>query len=184
MNEDLPLFSVSPDWNSGVKESREWLTDVVPSRAGSEQRTALRGKPRRIVTYTVFQTDAQEAGLVDALLYAEGEDGWLVPLWMESTRLLVGVSAGATTLALASGERGFEQGGMVLLWRSPLDWELGEIAGFGSFSLSLTDSLGSSWPAGTEVVPVKAGMLSQGLQVDRPSDRLSMIEVTFTLEVL
>ena len=41
------LFPFVPNWDNPVKETLEWLTDVIPARQDYEQRAAVRMRPRR-----------------------------------------------------------------------------------------------------------------------------------------
>ena len=55
----LPLWTFPPNWNSPIKETLEWLTDVLQSPSGAEQRRALRLAPRRSFTFEVLVHQAQ-----------------------------------------------------------------------------------------------------------------------------
>lgn len=45
--ENIPVWPIEPNWNEPVKETLEWLTDIMTSPTGAEQRRCLRKYPRK-----------------------------------------------------------------------------------------------------------------------------------------
>jgi hypothetical protein len=54
---DLPVWSIKPNWVNGIREKLSWLTDVLASSYGTEQRRALRLSPRREFEMTFNPVD-------------------------------------------------------------------------------------------------------------------------------
>src|SRR3546814_9546243 len=78
----FPVWSIRPNWREGVLERLEWLTDVLSSTIGVEQRRALRVSPRRYIEITVNPT-GNERSFLDLVLHKMGSDKWLFPLWWD-----------------------------------------------------------------------------------------------------
>lgn len=57
----ITLFSVAPDWNEGMEESLEYLTDVLRAYSDNEQRRGLRQLPRRAMRYRALTLNARDA---------------------------------------------------------------------------------------------------------------------------
>lgn len=56
------------DSDTGIQEKFEWLTDILPSYDGTEQRLALRGRPRRTFTLNLtLLNDAERKALYDKI---------------------------------------------------------------------------------------------------------------------
>jgi hypothetical protein len=81
--ENLPVWSFEPNWSSTVTETLEWLTDVMTSPSGSEQRRTLRYLPRRFYEFTTMLVDA-ERRFFDNLLIRSGSARWYMPLWQDT----------------------------------------------------------------------------------------------------
>ena len=54
------ILDFLPNWRNGVTETREYLTDIMTAYDQTEQRAALRDKPRNTMAYTLLlhKTDA------------------------------------------------------------------------------------------------------------------------------
>ena len=51
-NQPAMVFPLKPDWTNGAQITLAHKTDIFKSRAGKEQRRAIRSTPRRTLTYT------------------------------------------------------------------------------------------------------------------------------------
>lgn len=85
----LPVFNISPNWQGGVLERIEYLTNVLASSTDAEQRRAMRVHPRRSFEVSFLREKALRARL-DAFVAGHGHNEFLVPLWHESLRLPYG----------------------------------------------------------------------------------------------
>lgn len=57
MLDALPVWTISPDWSDGITETLEWLTGLLASPIGAEQRFGLRLTPRRSFEMTFKPVD-------------------------------------------------------------------------------------------------------------------------------
>ena len=71
-------FSWLPNWTEPGIERLEWLTDVLTSTTGTEQRRALRAEPRCRLAATFLVSDAERAFL-DLALSRWAARVWAVP---------------------------------------------------------------------------------------------------------
>jgi hypothetical protein len=82
---DLPVWTIKPNWANGIRETLSWLTDVLASTYGPEQRRALRLSPRREFEMTFNPIDAVRS-YFDLWLHRMGSFEFMVPLFHDAGR--------------------------------------------------------------------------------------------------
>lgn len=87
------------DWSTQPEMSIQYLTEVIESFDGTEQRIALRDTPRTSLSYLYSMTDAQQYLFDNKIATSAGT--MLVPLWPLQCRLSRGISVGDTRISLA-----------------------------------------------------------------------------------
>jgi hypothetical protein len=177
--DNLPVFSIRPDWSNQVLETLEWKTAVLQAlRQGSngtaaEQRRMLRLSPRRSfdLDLVLFGPDRV---FYDLLIHAAGASDFYVPLFHNVEVITTPLAAGATTIAvegvysefapLVVPTTGPSTGGpCVLLGEGPGAYELFE-AGLGDDGLLhiVTDGgLVNAWPKGSRLFPCFRAKIEQ-----------------------
>ncbi|MDV5387611.1 hypothetical protein [Pseudomonas juntendi] len=86
------------DWSTQPEMSIQYLTEVIESFDGTEQRIALRDTPRMSLSYLYSMTDEQQYQLDNKLATSSGS--MLVPLWPLQCRLSNPVKPGDSKLYL------------------------------------------------------------------------------------
>lgn len=155
---DLPVFSFEPNWVNGVTEHLEWLTDVLGSMTGFEQRRAVRITPRRFFEAT-FNPVGQKRSFMDLWMARFAEQEFLMPLWHDKARIAAAVTAGDLRLDFDNTYREFLSDGLGLLYFDAFSWEVVEIAGQDDAGLDLAAALGADWPVGTVLYPLRPAYL-------------------------
>lgn len=87
------------DWSTQPELSIQYLTEVIESFDGTEQRIALRDTPRVSLSYTYSMTDEQQYLFDNKLATSLGS--MLVPMWPLQCRLSHGISTGDARISLA-----------------------------------------------------------------------------------
>jgi hypothetical protein len=177
---DIPVWSLPADWKRGCLERLEWLTSVLRSRRGAEQRLGLRLAPRRALEASFVLTGTDRA-LFDISVHRVGAGEWYVPLYHQGQRLGAGLEAGATAIPVSTAHGGFAAPGAALLWTGPGDFEAVEVEGLDSGGLTLAEPLALPWPAGTRVLPLRRGRLSEQPTLRRLTDAVATAEVRFEI---
>lgn len=150
-----------------VLERLEWLTDVIPSYNGAEQRVRLRGSPRRALE-AEFLLTGNDRRTAENLLHGGQARAWAVPVWMDAQRLTTAASSGADTLAVEdTTTRDFHVGGAVYVGTGPGAFEVGTVESMTAASITLADPLVSGWPAGADVLPLRAARMPDDMRVSR-----------------
>lgn len=174
-------FPIPDDGENPVTLTRAWLTNVMTTESGQEQRAALRAMPRRTLSYTAMFEDAAKAGQFKALLAAAPERlRFIVPLW---PRYAVPTSfPDASTIDGEFADRGFVAGAQgAMLWQSESLWELVDVETVADDALALSTPIGGTYEIGpVRVIPVMTAWLEpptlEQLAIDSERVPLTFIE--------
>lgn len=153
------------NWNTPVHESLAWLTDVLPSRNGREQRIRLRPHPRRRLEYSLLLKDADDRRRFHALQFGWQHRTFAIPIWTDADRLQAAAAAGAQFIPVATDLKDYDDGGLVMLWRSPSQYEIAEIDTVAANGLALKRGLLAAWASGTAVAPIRLGIVPKDIQI-------------------
>jgi hypothetical protein len=171
----------SPDWSQPVIERLEWLTQVMESHSGREQRVRLRTGARRTLEYSQLLGSHRERVRLENLLHAWQARVFGLPLWQEVQITSQPINAGATSILVNTDSLDFEVGGLVGLVKGN-DSEFAEITAIQTGLLSLKSPLERSWPAGSKLLPVKPARLQNDLKLKYHSDTIVQTRSRFQLE--
>lgn len=156
----IVVWPVPPDWSDGVRETLEWLSDVMRARDGVTQRRSLRDTPRRSIAFEAL-TEGQSRRLADALLADFGARVSALPMWMDGQTLAQDLPAGALSIPALTDGYDFVDGGLAILWRSVTSWEPVQITAVGPAALTLERPTLNAWPRGTRLWPLRSVRLVQ-----------------------
>lgn len=156
---DLPVFSFLPNWEQGITETLEWVTDVLRSEiSGHEQRRSVRLTPRRFFEAR-FNPFDEARSFMDLWLQRFGAQEFLLPLWHDRAKLSAEAPTASSRLVFDNTFREFETGGLALLRRSLFDYAVVEISGQDDEGLDLGSPLVGTWAAGSVVHPLRPAEL-------------------------
>ncbi len=171
MEVSLPVWSLKPNWKGGVLERLSWLTDVMSSSTGFEQRRALRISPRQSLELTVTPVKSDRA-FVDLLLHRLGSNDWLLPIWYDKAALMVPALAGETRVEFDNTFREHQAGKLAILHKGTHQWEVISVSSGDDTGLSLAAPLDNNWPVGTHVYPLRKARLQNETSLDALSSRV------------
>lgn len=177
----LPLWPFTPNWASPVTETLAWLTDVLQSRTGAEQRRALRLAPRRSFGASVM-AHKHERTLFDLWVHTRAGDTLALPIWPDVQLLAAPVAMGASAVPCRTEGFDFVAGGMAaLVGDDALDAELLAVDVVTPTGITLADVTQQAWPAGARLYPVRAARFAELPAVTRKTDELLTAELRFAL---
>lgn len=151
---DLALLPLQPE--RPVRESLEWLTDVIESHDSTEDPVPLRSIPRQSFTYTMPVSPQQFARTFNTERGALRKD-WAVPIWTEA-QYVGTVAAAATSVACNTVLYDIRIDGLVMLYKDADHYEVLEVASLDSGSIDPVDPVVSSY-LGAWLVPVRVGWI-------------------------
>lgn len=143
----LPYYIDAP-----ANERLQWLTGIMVSRNGTEQRTGNRTRPRQMFTTTAV-LNPNELNRAGNLLHGWRDRLWAIPTWTE-TRLAETVSSGATTITVDTRYGDFRTGELAMIWTSPRTFDVFEILSFNQTSITLDRGVNADYVNGM-VTPVR-----------------------------
>jgi hypothetical protein len=180
MEPTLPVWSIRPNWKGGILERLEWLTDVITSSSGAEQRRALRLSPRRSFEITINPTQ-NERTFVDLLLHKLGSSDWLFPVWIDKARLAASVEEGDERITFDNTYREHGVGGLALLYKDAWTWEVVSIGGQDANGLDLDVPLDGDWTKGTSIYPLRQARLQNETELNALSSRVGEAVLLWTM---
>jgi len=167
----------------GIRETYGYLTNVLRSRDGTEQRIQLRAVAIGELTIPNLFDDARQVQFANSLLYGNQARAWGVPLWQFRNPLLAAASAGETVLQVNTSFIPWHVDDLVFIWRSPFSWEVQRVAEVHPTSLDLTLELNGSWAVpGTHIIPLVVGRLSTSESLNWEALKIGAVDLTFDLE--
>lgn len=154
-------FPFPPNWAQPVTETFGFMTDVIVSYRGMEQRIQLRAVPVGTIRYATLLDDLRDAQMAGAIIFGNQARAFGVGRWQFQTRLLQDASASDHDILCDTSDIPFEPGGMVLLWTDPYHWEVQTIESVLPDRVVLDFGLIQAWTTGlTIVLPIVVGRLS------------------------
>jgi hypothetical protein len=177
----FPLWSIRPDWTDGIIERLEWLTDVLPSEIGVEQRRALRLTPRRYMeaNFSVYGADRT---FLESLLQQKGRSNFLIPLWHDKVVLPATLVGGTTYLPFDNTRREFTTGGYaVLMGDTTFDFEILNVIGQDQYGIQLEGGLGRDWGIGSTLHPLRVAVLVNSASMSNDTSRIGKATVLFRI---
>ncbi len=158
---ELPVWGIRPNWSQPVIEGLEWLTDVLKSRSGAEQRISNRLAPRRTIE-ALYHPHENERTFVDLILHKLGRNEWMMPLWFDRSELTSTAVAATSRIDCTTEYREFSAGGMAyLVGPDTFSGEAVRISAVDATGLDLAVPLGAEWPAGTTIHPMRRGRFEE-----------------------
>jgi hypothetical protein len=177
----ITIFSVQPDWNEGIEESVEFLTDVLLAYSDNEQRRALRQLPRRALRFRALTLNARDAAGMESLIWGWQNQPYGVPWWPDAQPLSSDIAPGTFVIPVETADRLFAPGGLLCIWVDEFTFESLSIASVSAHSVTTTSPTQFAWKGGpgTRVLPVFLCRLPSSIDVRRHSSEIDQVDLNF-----
>lgn len=156
-------WTIAPNWTNGVTETLSWLTNLMQSQSGAEQRQGLRLSPRRTIEYD-FLCDGAQRTLFDLMMTSGGGSDWLLPLWFDGGTTTARFNAGSPGITIDTTDTEFANATQVLIYGDAFTYEVMTISAMSATTLSFVEVTSKDWPQGTRVYPLRPARFT-----DQPS---------------
>lgn len=181
---DLPVFSILPNWSSSVTERVQYLTDIPTSETGTEQRRSIRKHPRREFDASFLRSGPDRAHL-DAFLLGIGARKFWMPLWQEQFRPSEAVTGSTVQFPAGTLEyREFRVGDKVLLTLGQVnDFEVLTVQSlnYDTDVLSWVTPPVAPWPVGSRIIPMRRARAASQGTISAPTSNVGTSGLRFTL---
>ena len=148
-----------PNWATKPTERLEWLTDVMKSFNGHEQRRALRAGPRQFweFAFNIYGHDRQR---FETILYGWGARPWALPQWMDGADLAADLPAGTVVIPVDTVNRDYHADGIgIFIAGFGETFESFEILSVADDAITLKRAILNDWPAGSRIYPTRTARL-------------------------
>lgn len=150
-NRVLPLPYL---FQPGLSESLNWVTKVITSYNGAEQRIKLRKNPVQTFSGSIAIPNG-EIAFLDALLYAWRANFFALPISSEA-RNLDSPTVAATASVLCNTDFGdFRAGGLAAIFDTPTNFEIFVIQSFTQSEIISTTNITKVYGVSSFVIPVR-----------------------------
>lgn len=182
----IALFSVAPDWNEGMAETIEYLTDVMKAYSDNEQRRGLRQFPRRALRFRALALSAVTAAGMESMLWGWQAQPFGVPWWPDASPLTATTPAGSFFIPCNTADRQFAAGGLCCIWQSEFLFEALSIVSVASGGVTVSSPTQLNWMASSAVLvmPVFLARISDKVDVRRFSSAIDQIDLQFIGEAM
>ena len=143
-----------------VVETLSFLTDVMESFNGSEQRLQLRSKPRQTFEYSMPLQAWHMANAFNTE-YGALRKRWAVPVWTEAQNVGF-VIENATTIGCNTSLYDLRPNSLAMLYNNFDNWQVVEIATVGADHIILIN--GAKAQADSFLIPVRLGYVSSNIE--------------------
>lgn len=177
----IVVFSWLVDWSKPVSESLQWLTDILQSTTGYEQRRSLRLTPRINYQAEFLIYDA-ERQYFDLAMIGWGAKTFALPVWNQQQWLKTAHNIGALILYCDTTHRNFRANRLAILrGQTAFENETVEIETVLADRLILKRPLQKSWVKGTCLSPAVTAQLSNPPNLIKRTDRMMRTSVALTV---
>lgn len=179
---ELPLWTIRPNWKDGVLERLSWLTDVMPSTYGPEQRRALRLSPRRAFEMSFNPID-EARSYFELWLHRLGSTEFMLPLFHDRGKLTAATTIHAETIYFDTTNREFVAGGLaILLGDDPFTYDKLEVLSVAPDSITVTfGNVTRAWPKGSSIHPLRRSRVEQESAAAALTSRVGQATIRFEL---
>lgn len=155
---DLPFLDYQAE--SPIDEELEWLTDVIESHNGNEQRIESRSKPRQYLSYRIPLSYFKKSDALNTVYGAIRADRWAFPIWQEA-QYIGSLTEGQTTIDCDTRYVELIASGLALLYSGcgEKDYQAIEIQSLNEVSITIA-SPGATARNKVWLIPVKTGFIT------------------------
>lgn len=175
----ITLFVWSPE--QFYTEEVKWLTDVIESFDGTEQRIKLRKNPRQVLTYEVFMTNSIADAQARLALFNWLAQVWGVPIWWEQQPPTSVISPGDTVINVNTQFMDIRAQGLLFLMDPAGNSEAFEIESYTSSTITLTSNVAGTYPVyNSKVMPIRTAYAKTQTQQAVYITGIEKITIQFT----
>lgn len=172
------LWKLRPNWANRYNMSYAYSTDIFESRAGKEQRRALRSTPRLQIEFEAL-AHANTLRWYNNTMVGWQRNAFLMPEFTRSITATNNMPAGSRQITVDSVPSWLVAGASVVLVRADQS-EARLVDRVEGNTLTFTSIGRADWKAGSAIHPGLGGHIAQEMSSNRPTSEVGVISVQFT----
>lgn len=162
-----------------IKESLEWLTNVLTAKDGSEQRISTRRLPRQGFKFSVHFETQKEQAILDAELFKGQKRAWGLPIWSEWAPHSATISINDTVIIVDTTKADFRDDSMAIIWKSRTKFEVVNIETVADGSLTLSSGIVQEFTGIKYIVPLRIAYMNSTVSRSDAPDGYSRMTFSF-----
>lgn len=182
----LPVFSFRPNRKEPLSEKLAFLTDVLRSSRGAEQRRSLRPTPRRTFE-TDFLLTGRERTFWDLFFNRLSGGEVTIPLYWETVTTKAALVADVTkrvNFDTTNTEWAYAADDLaILMGKTALDYEVVQITTVDANGINLALPVSRPWPKGTKLLPLRRGVIDDISEPAHKSAGVATVTAQFRITV-
>jgi len=161
--------------------SHTWMTTIQENIIGIEKRSAIYTWPRVSFNNKLYFGDQDKKRFIRANFLNNINNTWGIPIVSDRTTLTSTASAGQSSITVDEATNRHFYAGRDCVLISLTDWETYEVATISAISgttLTLSGTLDSTWPAGTNIYPFYECRIEQEQTRDVQASNVNSINIS------
>jgi len=173
----IVMFPYEPE--SPMTERLKFLTNVMESIDGSEQRVSIRLAPRQEFDFIIMREDGIERQRYELLMFDWQARVFGTPVWTEPSTTTGAITASDTIINVDDTSLSdYRVNGLAIVYESETKWDALEVSTVGATSITFKSPILNSYAVGTRVMPVRTSIVSGAIQEKRYPVNLSSFAMT------
>lgn len=180
----LPVWTFPPDWNKEVRVSYSFLTEIIESREGREQRISVRNKARISYDFAVL-LEGYDFRTLAARLNTQQWAEMMMPDWTRPIFLNRDHSPGESALRVYESDSWATSGtDAVLIWdeTGETQSQLVTVQSRSSTTVTIVDPITRTIPKGAALHRLSQGHLEPSIKGTMQTDRLIAANISFKID--
>ena len=168
----------------GIKESLEWVTDILMPRdgIGSEQRISVRPIPRQRFSYTILLRTEKEQSQFEAIMFGWQKKSFILPIWTEKMIHTGTITAEDRTIVVDTTISDFRDDGYVKIWKSSVEHETVRVLTVTDNLLTLGSSVVETYTGNKFIMPSRTAQIIQFVKRDNEENNFSIAQSVFAIK--
>jgi len=171
------LWRLQANWSERYDVAYEYLTDIVVSRSGREQRRALRSTPRKSLEFQAHATRDQLRWL-NRVMGGWHPNAFLMPELTRSVRTIEPIGTGSPSVLVDDAPHWLKEGASIVL-NDGRRYGTRLIERMEGNRIVFTAAGNDTWVAGTRVHPGLSGNVAAEIQTQRLTSEVAVLQVAF-----
>lgn len=169
-----------PNWSGGVKEQFAFLTSIVTSRSGREQRSATRSTPRHTLEFDILLA-GEDRRKFDRLMTSSQDSLVTMPHWTWGARLATALASGGTAFTVNSVLPWLVNGVSAALVEGSFTAEV-TVNTVSGTTVTLSAAASRTWSTRARLCPRLSGYLETDFDVTAQTSNVITASVLFSTD--